>query len=70
MAHVTAHCCSLDHGDSLARATFIVIILVAQENAIRCSLGEHGAFQIQTMTGAAGIGIPLVEILMFSIQAR
>ncbi len=71
MAHVAAYCCSLDHCDSLARPAFIVIILVvAQENAIRCSLGEHGAFQVPTMTGAAGIRIAFIEILMFSIPAR
>jgi len=55
--------------DGLSATTFIVIIvlIIPQVDAVSGGAGKHGAFQVDAMAGAAGIGVSFVEILVFEV---
>jgi len=64
MAQIAAHC------RTLGQVNALLTIIIPQQDPVGCGLGQHGAFQVETMTATAGIGILLVEILMLQVPPR
>ena len=77
MAQVAAYLCTLAHADGVGAAvgaavvivvlfTFIIVFIIEQVDAVCGRNGQYRAFQIQAVTGTAGIRIAFVEIFVFT----